>query len=351
MKTKIFYQHLKFRLLFAFITMSALSLSGTSSTSAETLINGAGATFPYPLYSKWFSEYRKVDPTSQINYQSIGSGGGIRQFLEKTVDFGASDSPMTDEQLAKASVPVVHIPTVLGAVVITYNLPQLKHPLQLSSDTLADIFMGKIINWNDSKIAADNPNISLPKDPILVVHRSDGSGTTGIFTDYLSKISPEWKSKTGAGTAVNWPTGLGGKGNEGVAGLVKQTQGSIGYVELIYAKANSLSYAWLKNQAGKWIEPNSKSVTAAAAGSLKSMPKDFRVSITNADSKEAYPISGFTYLLVYRSMEPTKGKVIVRFLKWAVQDGQKFAEALSYAPLPKELTVKVIAKINGITLQ
>jgi phosphate transport system substrate-binding protein len=328
----------------------ALGLMSVSAPAA-TLINGAGATFPYPLYSKWFSEYRKSDPDTQINYQSIGSGGGIRQLLEKTVDFGASDSPMTDEQLGKATDPVLHIPTVLGAVVLTYNIPDLKSPLQLSGDTVADLFLGKITQWNDPRLAKLNPGIKLPDSPVMIVHRSDGSGTSGIFTDYLSKVSAEWKSKVGSGTAVNWPVGLGGKGNEGVTGLVKQTAGTIGYVELIYAKSNSLPYASVKNSAGKFAEPNMKTVTAAAAGALAKMPADFRVSITNAAGKDAYPISGFTYLLVYRKMAADKGQRLVKFLRWAMKDGQTFAETLSYAPLPKSMVGKVAKKIDEISVK
>ncbi len=327
-----------------------LFLAMTGAAQAANLINGAGATFPFPLYSKWFSEYQKVDANVQINYQSIGSGGGIRQFMEKTVDFGASDAPMSDEQLAKSSVPIAHIPTVLGAVVLTYNIPGVEKGLRLSGDVVGDIFLGKITKWDDKRIKSLNPTAKLSGD-VLVVHRSDGSGTSGIFTDYLSKVSPEWKSKVGAGTAVNWPAGLGGKGNEGVSGLVKQTPGSLGYVELIYAKNNNMAYATLKNKAGKFIEASTASVTAAAAAALKNMPADFRVSITDAEGKEAYPISGFTYLLVWSKMPKEKGGEIVKFLKWAVKDGQKFAEPLSYAPLPKALVSKVSEKINAITLE
>lgn len=330
--------------------LSALFFVVSASAQASSLINGAGATFPYPLYSKWFSEYQKVAPEVRINYQSIGSGGGIRQFLEKTVDFGATDAPMTEEQLAKSQAAVVHVPTVLGAVALTYNLPGVTG-LKLSGEVVGDIFLGKITKWNDERIAKLNPTTKLPDGAILVVHRSDGSGTTGIFTDYLSKVSPEWKSKVGVGTAVNWPAGLGGKGNEGVAGLVKQTPGSMGYVELIYAKNNNLSVAQLKNRAGKFMEPSTKSVTAAAAGGLKAMPSDFRVSITDAEGKDAYPISGFTYLLVYKKMPKSKGGDLVKFLDWAVTDGQKYAEPLEYASLPKSLAKRVSAKIKEIGLE
>ena len=317
---------------------------------ASQLINGAGATFPYPLYSKWFSEYQKVDPDTAINYQSIGSGGGIRQFLEKTVDFGATDAPMTDEQLAKSSIPVLHIPTVLGAVVITYNLPGVAKGLKLSADAVAKIFLGGITKWNDAEIAGLNPGVTLPDTAILVSHRSDGSGTTGIFTDYLSKVSADWKTKVGQGNSVNWPVGLGGKGNEGVAGLIKQTPGAIGYVELIYAENNQLPYASIKNKAGAFVLPSLKSVTSAGASGMKTMPADFRTSITDAGGKDSYPISGFTYLLMYQKMDKEKGARLVKFLNWAMTDGQKFAEPLFYSPLPRELVKKVEAKIKTISL-
>ena len=330
------------------LIFSALMISVAN---AAQLITGAGATFPYPLYSKWFAEYQKLDPEAQINYQSIGSGGGIRQFSEKTIDFGATDSPMNDEQISKAPAPLFHIPTVLGAVVIVYNLPGVEKGLKLTADIVADIFLGKITQWTDARITGLNPGIKLPVGALMVVHRSDGSGTTGIFTDYLSKVNSEWKQKVGVGTAVNWPVGLGGKGNEGVAGSVKQTPGSVGYVELIYAENNSLTYAALKNSAGQFILPSLKSVTAAAAGALKNMPEDFRVSITDPEGKDAYSISGFTYLLVYKTMQGSKGKTIVEFLKWAIHDGQKFAEPLHYAPLPQALVKKVEAKIQQMALK
>lgn len=339
------------KVLFVYLVSALLALS---SVQAATLINGAGATFPYPIYSKWFSEFQKVEVEAQFNYQSIGSGGGIRQFLEKTVDFGASDAPMTDEQLAKATGPVIHIPTVMGAVVMTYNLPGVGKGLKLSAEVLTDIFLGKVKQWNDPRIVAMNamnPSIKFPSDPILVVHRSDGSGTTAIFVDYLSKVSPEWKEKVGAGTSVNWPAGLGGKGNEGVTGLVKQTPGSIGYVELIYAENNHLPYALIKNASGHFVEPSMKSVSQAAVG--VKIPDDFRVSITNPtspESKEAYPIAGFTYLLISKNLPGLKGKEIVKFLHWAIKEGQKYAEPLYYAPLPKSLLPKVESKINTIQL-
>lgn len=340
---------MRFNLLAAALSMSVASVAA----AAPIQINGAGATFPYPLYSKWFSEYQKVDGEIQINYQSIGSGGGIRQFLDKTVDFGASDAPMTNEQLAKATSPVLHIPTVLGAVVLTYNLPEAGVGLKLSADVIADLFLGKITMWNDKRIADANPTIKLPETAVMIAHRSDGSGTSNIFTDFLAKVSPEWKSKVGTGTAVNWPTGLGGKGNEGVTGLIKQTPGAIGYVELIYAANNKLSVATIKNKAGTWVNPSPKTVTAAADAALKIIPEDFRVSVTDAAGKDAYPISGFTYLLVSQDMKPmgAKGKAMVKFLKWSMKDGQKYAEPLDYAPLPKSLVKKVEAKIATIVTQ
>ncbi len=319
----------------------------SGAASASTLVNGAGATFPYPLYSKWFSEYQKVDADAQFNYQSIGSGGGIRQFSEKTVDFGATDAPMTAEQLAKAT-GVLHIPTVMGAVVVTYNLPGVDSGLKLNGPLIADMYLGKITKWDDAKIKALNPGKKLAGD-ILVVRRSDGSGTTNIFTDYLSKVSEEFKTKVGTGTAVSWPVGLGGKGNEGVAGFVKQTPGSVGYVELIYAKSNNLPYATIQNKAGQFVEPTLESVTAAAEGALKTMPADYRVSITNAEGKKAYPLSAFTYLLVWKTMpDANKGGKLVKFLKWATKEGQDMAAALHYAPLPKSLAKKVEATIGTI---
>jgi phosphate transport system substrate-binding protein len=335
--------------VFKAISILFLCISGTQ---AGTLINGAGATFPYVIYSKWFSDYQKERPDTQINYQSIGSGGGIRQLLEKTVDFGASDAPMTEEQLKKSDIPVLHIPTVLGAVVLTYNLPEVKEKLKLTPEAIAGIFLGKIQKWNDPQIQASNSGVALPDQPILVAHRSDGSGTSSIFTDYLSKVSPEWKQKVGSGTAVSWPVGLGGKGNEGVTGLVKQTPGSIGYVELIYAANNHLPAALVKNKAGKFIDASPKSVTAAAAGAVKNMPSDFRISITDADGKDAYPISSFTYLLIYQKMKKDeKSEKLLSFLSWALTRGQKDAEPLQYAPLPKAMIPKVQAKLKGVQLE
>jgi phosphate transport system substrate-binding protein len=338
------------------LSLIILGLLISGYVNAATLINGAGATFPYPIYSKWFSEYQKVDKEVQINYQSIGSGGGIRQFSEKTIDFGASDAPMTDEQMAKINGNVLHIPTVLGAVVITYNLPEVKTALKLSPEVIAEIFLGKIQKWNDEKITKLNPGIKLPTTAILVVRRSDGSGTSAIFTDFLAKVSPEWATKVGAGTAVSWPVGLGGKGNEGVTGLIKQTPGALGYVELIYAINNKLPAAEVQNKSGKFIKPETKSVTAAAAQyfkktKAKDIPADLRISIINSEGKDAYPISSFTYLLVNKTLPKGKGESFVKFLNWAVKDGQKFAESLGYAQLPKEISSLVTAKIKSIKVE
>jgi phosphate transport system substrate-binding protein len=321
---------------------------GMGTALAETNLNGAGATFPNPIYQKWFSEYHSAHPDVQINYQSIGSGGGIKQLQAQTVDFGASDGPMTDEQLSQTPFKVFHIPTVLGAVVPTYNLPGVSADLKFTSLILADIFLGKITKWNDSRIVNANPGVKLPDSEIVVVHRSDGSGTTYIFTDFLSKISPEWKSKVGKATSVNWPVGLGGKGNEGVAGMVKQTEGSIGYVELIYALQNKMPFGSVQNAAGEFVKASLDSTTAAAA-SIKAMPDDFRVSITNAPGKTAYPICSFTWLLVPAEWnDATKEKEFVNFLNWMVDQGQTLAQSLDYAPLPKNVAQKVKARIKEI---
>lgn len=321
---------------------------GVPSSLPATLINGAGATFPYPIYSKWFSDYQKKNPEAQFNYQSIGSGGGIRQFTDHTIDFGATDSPMTDEQLKKAGAAVLHIPTVLGAVVVSYNLPGTTSPLKLSGDVVADIFLGKITKWSDPRIASVNPGNKLAGD-ILVVHRSDGSGTSFVFTDYLSKVSPEWLAKAGRGTAVQWPTGLGGKGNEGVAGLIKQNPGSIGYVELIYAEQNGLSHAVLKNSAGKFVAASVASVTVAAEG--QAIPDDFRVSLTDPKGPKAYPLSSFTYLLIWKQntadpLVTEKATLIKQFIGWAVTEGQKSAADLHYAPLPKKIAQRVLTLVR-----
>jgi phosphate transport system substrate-binding protein len=307
---------------------------------AQTTLNGAGATFPYPMYSKWFSEYQKLHPDIQINYQSIGSGGGIRQVINGTVDFGASDGPMTDDMLKEAKTKILHMPTVLGADVPAYNIPGVNAELKFTPEALAGIFLGKITKWNDKAITGANPGVNLPDKDIIVVHRSDGSGTTYIWTDYLSKVSPEWQSQVGKGTSVKWPIGLGGKGNEGVAGSIRQLQGSIGYVELIYAVQNKIPYGSVKNAAGNFVKASLESVTAAAASSPK-MPADFRVSITNAPGKDAYPISSFTWLLIpQQSKDAAKGKILADFLKWMVTDGQKMTAALSYAPLPEGVVQK-----------
>lgn len=324
----------------------------TQAYSANTLsITGAGATFPYPLYSKWFSEFHKKKPNVEINYQSIGSGGGIRQLLENTVDFGASDAPMKDEQLKKAKIPVLHFPTVLGAVVLTYNLPTVTQTIRLTPELIADLFLGKIYYWNDPKIQSLNPEIKLPDVPVMIVHRSDGSGTTAVFTDYLSKISPEWKSRAGAGTAIKWPIGLGGKGNEGVTGFVKNSPGALGYVELLYAEKNKLPAAFVKNASGEFIKPEASSITKAADGALKTMPKDFRVSITNSPGKGAYPISSFTYLLFYKKMPKQKGTELKAFLDWAYAEGQTLASGMFYAPLPKSLIIKTKAQLSELQFQ
>jgi phosphate transport system substrate-binding protein len=314
----------------------------------QTTLNGAGATFPNPMYQKWFSEYHKAHPEIQFNYQSIGSGGGIRQVLAQTVDFGASDGPMTDQQLAEAKTKILHIPTVLGAVVPAYNIPGVNTELKFTPEALAGIFLGKITSWNDPAIAKANPGVNLPNQTIIVVHRSDGSGTTYIFTDYLSKVSSDWANGPGKGTSVKWPVGLGGKGNEGVAGMIRQMQGGIGYIELIYAVQNKIDYGLMKNAAGTFITASLESVTAAAA-SAKSMPADFRVSITNPPGKDAYPISSFTWLLIpEKSKDAAKGKILANFLNWMVDDGQKMTANLTYAPLPENVAEKVKGAIKMV---
>ena len=314
----------------------AIVLATAASVSAAPIqINGAGATFPNPIYSKWFSEYNKLHPDIQINYQPIGSGGGIRQLTNQTVFFGATDGPMTNEQIQAAGAHVMHLPTVLGAVVPVYEVPGLSEPLRFSGPLLADIFLGKVTRWNDKGIAAENPSVKLPDSEITVVHRSDGSGTSYIWCDFLAKSSPEWSKRVGVATAVNWPLGVGGKGNEGVAGLVKQTPNSIGYVELIYALQNKIPYGVVKNAAGSYVKASLESVTAAAAATEGKMPADFRVSITNAPGKNAYPIASFTWLLFYESpKDKAKAKAMVDFMRWALADGQKYAPELGYAPLP-----------------
>lgn len=325
---------------------AALALGLSAGARAQLQITGAGATFPQPIYTTWFSEYQKVDPSVQFNYQGIGSGGGQKQILAQTVDFGASDGPMSDATLAKAPRTLWHLPTVAGAVVVSYNLPgDLK--LRFDGDTIAAIYLGRITKWNDPAIAALNPGVALPDQDIVVIHRSDGSGTTYCFTDYLSKVSSEWKSRVGKSTAVDWPVGLGGKGNPAVAGLVKQTPGSIGYIELTYALQNKLPYAQVRNAAGNFITPSLESVSAALA--TAEIPDDLRFSVTNAPGEQAYPISTATWLLVYQQQsDPAKGKALVAFLRWAYSDGQQLAARLDYAPLPKNLLDRVTARVNGI---
>jgi phosphate transport system substrate-binding protein len=316
---------------------------------AALLINAAGSTFVYPLQSKWFAVYAELDHGVQFNYQSIGSGGGIRQLLNRIVDIGASDAPMSEEQLKSAPGKILHFPTVLGAEAVTYNVPGVGPGLRLTGEVLADIYLGKVTKWNDPAIAQINPTLKLPAVDLVVCHRSDGSGTTYIFTDYLSKVSSQWQKRVGRSTSVRWPVGLGGKGNEGVTALVKQTPGAIGYVELIYALGNKLAVAELKNRDGNWVTPTLDSVTAAAASSVNQMPADFRVSITDAGGARSYPISSYTYLLVYqRQTDPAKGRAIVGFLRWALHDGQRYAAPLFYAPLPAEVVSLEDAQIKTI---
>jgi phosphate transport system substrate-binding protein len=334
------------------VLVLALALAGVLLAQSGLLINGAGATFPYPIYSKWFDQFHKANG-AQINYQSVGSGAGIKQVTEGTVDFGASDGPMNDDQLkayrAKNGTGILHFPTVLGAAVPTYNIPGVNETLNFTPDALAGIFLGRISKWNDPAIASANKGVNLPGNDIVVVHRSDGSGTTYIWTDYLSKVSGDWKDKVGNGTSVNWPVGLGGKGNEGVTGLLKQTPNSIGYVELIYAAQNKISYGTVKNLAGTFVKADLASVSEAAAGASKTMPDDFRVSITNAPGKNAYPISSFTWLLIPEKFkDATKRDTIKNFVKWAITDGQEVAESLSYAKLPKEVVDKELKALSKV---
>lgn len=318
-------------------------------TASAQSLNGAGATFPNPIYQKWFTQYSSAHPGVQLNYQSLGSGAGIRQVTAGTVDFGASDGPMTDEQLSQVRGKILHIPTVLGAVVPCYNIPGVKQELKFTPELLAGIFLGKISNWSDPAIAKINPGVKFPNQSIVVVHRSDGSGTTYIFTDYLSKISPEWNASVGKNTSVKWPVGLGGKGNEGVAGTVRQIGGSIGYVELIYAVQNNISYGVVRNKSGAFVKASLESTTAAAAAAAARMPADYRVSITNADGKNAYPIASFTWLLIpQQSKDARKGKVLHDFLEWMLRDGQKEVSSLTYAPLPKEVVQKLQGTIATI---
>lgn len=335
------------------LLLVALAFGGVIWAQGALLINGAGATFPYPIYSKWFDEYHKKFSNTQINYQSVGSGAGIKQVTEGTVDFGASDGPMSDEQLKayqdKHGSGILHFPTVLGAAVPTYNIPGVNAALNFTPEALAGIFLGRITKWNDPAIAGANKGVSLPANDIIVVHRSDGSGTTYIWTDYLSKVSDDWKSKVSKGTSVNWPVGLGGKGNEGVTGLIKQTPNSIGYVELIYAAQNNISYGAVKNSSGAFMKADLAGVSAAAASAAKDIPDDFRVSITNAPGKGAYPISSFTWLLIPEKFtDGAKRDALKGFLKWALTDGQGNAEGLSYAKLPKEVVARELKAIDKI---
>jgi phosphate transport system substrate-binding protein len=329
-----------------FLVAVTLLMMAMGSAQAQKL-TGAGATFPYPIYSKWFSEYSAAHPGVEVNYQSIGSGGGIRQVTAGTVDFGASDGPMTDEQLAQSKTKIVHIPTVLGADVPAFNVPGVTE-LKFSGDVLADIFLGKIANWNDGRIAKDNPGVQLPDKKIIVVHRSDGSGTTYIWTDYLTKVSKDWADGPGKGPSPSWPVGVGGKGNEGVAGLVRQLPGALGYIELTYALQNHISFGAVKNLSGNYVKASIEGVTEAAA-SVKLMPADYRVSITNAPGANAYPISSFTWLLVpAKSADPAKGKVIKDMLSWIVNSGESEVSALSYAPLPKSVAEKVLKTVYSL---
>jgi len=341
------------RKVVSFCTILTVSLLAVSAAMAALSLTGAGATFPYPIYSKWFDEFHKKNSNVEINYQSLGSGAGIRQVTEGTVDFGASDGPMNDDQLkayqVKHGFPILHFPTVLGADVPTYNIPGVSGELNFTPDALAGIFLGRISKWNDPAIAGANKGVNLPANDIVVIHRSDGSGTTYIWTDYLSKVSSDWKDKVGKGTSVSWPVGLGGKGNENVAGLVKQTPNSIGYVELIYAIQTKMPYGKVKNSSGDFIKADLTSVSAAASGAIKTMPDDFRVSITNAPGKTAYPISSFTWLLIpSKFSDAAKRDALKGFVEWMLADGQNYAESLAYAKLPPEVVAKEMKALNKI---
>jgi phosphate transport system substrate-binding protein len=339
-----------FCLIFIALISTAFIGCGGVDTSSEIRLQGAGATFPNPLYQKWLSEYGKAHSNIKIDYQSIGSGGGIKQIQARTVDFGASDAPMTDAELKASPAELIHIPTVLGAVVLTYNLQGVSKPIRFSPDVIADIFLGKITKWNDPRIKADNTDATLPAADITVVHRAEASGTSFVFSDYLSKVSPDWKQKVGTDKSPNWPVGQGGKGNEGVTGQIKQQPNTIGYVELAYAGQNKLPVALIKNAGGNFVEPSIDAVTAAAAASAATMPDDLRVSITNAGGAGAYPISSFTYILAYKDQQDaTKGEAVVDFLWWGIHDGESFAKNLQYAPLPAEIVKRAEVKINSIT--
>ena len=333
--------------LFIFLSIAGIARSGL----ADLLINGAGATFPYPIYSKWFDVYAKENPGIKFNYQSIGSGGGIRMLSNRTVDLGASDAPLTDQQLADAPGKILHFPSVMGADVLAYNLPGFTGTLRLTGPVIADIFLGKVTKWDDDEIKAVNPGVAIPSQDIVVCHRSDGSGTTYIFVDYLSKVSPTWASDVGKGTSVKWPTGLGGKGNEGVTALIEQTPGALGYIELIYALNNKIPFAQIQNKSGNWVTASLAGVTAAAASAAGNMPDDFRVSITDAPGADAYPISSFTWMLVYQKQtNKDVGEQIKKFLGWALTEGQTLAPSLQYAPLPPAVIQKETAQIQQIQL-
>ena len=337
----------------ALAAVAAVTTVSTLPAQANLRVTGAGATFPYPIYSKWVLEYTSVRPNLQINYASIGSGGGIRQFSDHTVDFGATDGPMSDSMIGAINGNVVHIPTVLGAVVPTYNLPGVTQQLRFTGDLLAGIFLGQITNWNDSRIAAVNPGVSLPNQDIVVVHRSDGSGTSYIFTDYLSKVSQEWSRRVGKATSVSWPVGLGGQGNPGVAATVSRTPGAIGYVELIYAIQNHIAYGTVRNRAGNFVQASLASTTAAAAGAMQAIgaDTDFRLSITDADGADAYPIASFTWLLLPKQLTNTvTARSLIEFVWWATHDGQRFAQALDYAPLPARVVTLIEARLKSLTL-
>src|SRR5580698_7841824 len=334
------------------VGLMVLALVTGGSAHSQMLINGAGSTFGYPIYSKWFDEYTKVDPSVRFNYQSIGSGGGIMMLKNKTVAIGASDAPLSETQTAAMPGPVLHFPSVMGAVVMMYNLPDVKMQVRLTGQAMADIFLGNVVKWSDPEIVKLNPGVTLPDDPIITVHRSDGSGTSFIFSDYLSKVSPDFKTKVGKGTSLKWPVGLGGKGSEGVTGLVQQTPGAVGYVELIYALKNNIPAAIVQNSAGNWITPSLTGVTAAAASAASNMPADFRVSITNAPGADSYPLSSFTWLLIYKNeTDKEKGQAIENFLKWCLTTGQQFAAPLDYAPLPPAVVQSELQQINQINLQ
>jgi phosphate transport system substrate-binding protein len=339
---------IRFKTLLTFVLTAAMAVTA----SAQSIqINGAGATFPYPIYSKWFSEYNKLHPNVEINYQSIGSGGGIRQLTAGTVFFGATDGPMTNDQIFAAGTRILHVPTVLGGVVPVYEVPGVTGELRFTGRILAEIFLGRITKWNDAAIRAVNPGVTLPNLDITVVHRSDGSGTSYIWCDYLAKVSPDHRKTVGVATSVNWPAGVGGKGNEGVAGLVKQTPGAIGYVEVIYALQNKIPYGSVQNAAGEFVRASTETVSNAALAAARSMPADFRVSITNAPGKDVYPISSFTWLLFTESpKDKARARVMVDFAKWALTTGQQFAPQLGYAPLPKEVVALELQALNRIKL-